>query len=144
LGEAEVAMMINTGLAKIQHVMKFIEDVFGHQQSFEVLGSDEVIRNEGRRSEDVASTRTFLEQRANEIVFTVNFRNLDGSAPSQGLPAVFSNPDYPKVLRNRYRELNRVELKYWKIDYSYALIAEAGSIRHQVTFRFTVSYGGEC
>jgi hypothetical protein len=137
-------MMINTGLAKIKHVMKFIEDVFGRQQSFEVLGSDEVIRNEGRRSEDVTTTKTFLEQRANEIVFTVNFRNLDGSEPAQGLPAVFANPDYPKVLRNRYRELNRAEIKYWKIDYNYGLLAEAGSIRHQVTFRFTVAYGGEC
>ena len=124
--------------------MKFIEDVFGRQQSFEVLGSDEVIRNEGRRLEDVTATRTFLEQRANEIVFTVNFRDLDGPDPSQGLPAVFTNPDYPKVLRNRYRELNRTEIKYWKIDYNYALIAEAGRNRHQVTFHFTVSYGGEC
>jgi hypothetical protein len=136
--------MINTGLARIQHVMKFIEDVFGRQQSFEVLGSDEVIRNEGRRLEDVTSTRTFLEQRANEIVFTVNIRDLDGPDPSQGLPAVFTNPDYPKVLRNRYRELNRTEIKYWKIDYNYALIAEAGRKRHQVAFHFTVSYGGEC
>jgi hypothetical protein len=136
--------MINTGLAKIQHVMKFIEDVFGRQQSFEVLGSDEVIRNEGRRLEDVTSTRTFLEQRANEIVFTVNFRDIDGPDPSQGLPAVFTNPDYPKVLRNRYRELNRTEIKYWKIDYNYALIAEAGKSRHQIAFHFTVSYGGEC
>jgi len=137
-------MVINTGLAKIKHVMKFIEDVFGHKQSFEVLGSDEVIRNEGRRLEDVTTTRTFLEQRANEIVFTVNFRNLDGSDPAHGLPAVFANPDYPKVLRNRYRELNRREILYWKIDYNYAFIAEAGSNRHQVAFHFSVAYGGEC
>jgi hypothetical protein len=135
--------MINTGLAKIQHVVKFIEDVFGRQQSFEVRGSDEVIRNEGRRMEDVTSTRTFLEQRANEIIFTVNFQDLDGADASQGLPAVFTNPDYPKVLRNRYRELNRTEIQYWKIDYNYALIAEEGSNRYQVTFLFTVDYGGE-
>lgn len=136
--------MINTGLVKIQHVMKFIEDVFGCQQSFEIRSSDEVIRNEGRRLEDVTSARTFLEQRANEIIFTVNFRDLDGSDPFQGLPAVFTNPDYPKMLRNRYRELNRTEIKYWKIDYNYALITEAERSRHQVAFHFTVSYGGEC
>ena len=136
--------MINTGLLKIQHVMKFIEDVFGRQQSFEVRGGDEVIRSEGRRLEDVTTTRTFLEQRANEIIFTVNFRDIDGVVASQGLPAVFANPDYPKVLRNRYRELNRTEIKYWKIDYHYSHVTEAGSSRHQVAFHFTVAYGGEC
>lgn len=135
--------MINTGLAKIEHVIKFVEDVFGRQQSFEVRGSDEVIRNEGRRMEDVVSTRTFLEQRATEIVFTVNFPDIEGADAFQGLPAVFTNTDYPKVLRNRYRELNRTEIQYWKIDYNYALIAAEGNNRHRVTFHFTVAYGGE-
>ena len=135
--------MINTGLAKIEHVIKFVEDIFGCQQAFEVRGSDEVIRNEGRRLEDVTTTRTFLEQRATEIVFTVKFQDLDGADAFQGLPAVFANTDYPKVLRNRYRELNRTEIQYWKIDYSYALIADEGNSRHHFTFDFTVAYGGE-
>ena len=136
--------MINAGLIKIQHVAKFVEDVFGPQQSFEIKGSDEVIRSEGRRTEDATTAKTFLEQRANEIIFTVNFQDLDGAEAPQGLPAVFANPDYPKVLRNRYRELNRTEIKYWKVDYHYSHVAEAGSSRHQVAFHFTVAYGGEC
>jgi len=135
--------MINTGLInKIQHVAKFIEDVYGPQQSFELKGGDEVIRSEGRRSEDVTTARTFLEQKANQIVFAVNIRDLDGDDMSQGLPTVFTNPDYPKVLRNRYRELNRTEIKHWKIDYHYFRNAGAEGKGSEIAFNFTVVYGG--
>jgi len=126
----------------IQHVTKFIEDVYGPQQSFELKGGDEVIRSEGRRSEDVTTARTFLEQKANQIVFAVNIRDLGSDDMSQGLPIVFTNPEYPKVLRNRYRELNRTEIKHWKIDYHYLRNKGAEGKRSEIAFNFTVVYGG--
>jgi hypothetical protein len=135
--------MNRSGFFNIQHVTKFIEEVFGENLSFEIEGADEVIRNEGRRMEDITSTRTFLEQRCSNIVFSIAFCD---DAPSEGLktmPEIFSNPDYPKVLRNRYREINRTEIQYWKIDYNFSRLVEAEGNRHQIAFRFTVGYSEE-
>ncbi|MCG6536539.1 MAG: hypothetical protein L7F78_17995 [Syntrophales bacterium LBB04] len=135
--------MHRSGFLRIQHVIKFIEEVFGDNLSFEIEGADEVIRNEGRRTEDMSSTRTFLEQRCSNIAFNITFCDDTPSDGAKSLPEVFTNPDFPKILRNRYREINRTEIQYWKIDYSFSRLVEAEGNRHQVSFRFTVGYGRE-
>ena len=135
--------MNKSSLLKIHDVVKFVEDVFGKRQSLEIEGWDAIIRNEGRRAEDVVSVRTFLEPSSSDIVFAVTIFD-DVSDSFQKLPEVFSNPDYLKVLRNRYRELNRTEISYWKIDYFFSRLVDGPEKdRHKITFRFTVRYGNE-
>ncbi|HLA28025.1 MAG TPA: hypothetical protein VJZ49_09025 [Syntrophales bacterium] len=135
--------MNKSSLLKIHDVVKFVEDVFGKRQSLEIEGWDAIIRNEGRRAEDVVSVRTFLEPSSSDIVFAVTIFD-DVSDSFKKLPEVFSNPDYLKVLRNRYRELNRTEISYWKIDYFFSRLMEGSEKgRHKITFRFTVRYGNE-
>lgn len=128
----------------IQDVVKFINDVFGERQSFEIEGGDAIIRNEGRRAEDVVTVRTFLEQKSSDIVFSVTICDDASSAAVKKLPDVFENPDYLKVLRNRFRELNRTEIQLWKIEFLFSRLAEAeNNDSHKIVFRFTVNYGGE-
>ncbi len=135
--------MNKSSFMRINEVIRFMEAVFGEKQSFEIEAGDELIRSEGRRAEDMVAARTFLEQRSSEVVFSVTFTDSAGSEAAQCLPEVFSNPDYVRVLRNKYRELNRTEIQYWKIDYRFSRIAEANETRHNVVFRFTVGYGSE-
>ena len=128
---------------KIQDVIKFIEDIFGAGQSFEIEGGDVVVRSEGRRQEDMISTRTFLDHHSSDLIFSVTLCDKAGSDASKTLPEVFSNSDYLKVLRNRYREINRTEIQSWRIDYHLSrLVEDSGGSSHQTTFRFTVRYGG--
>ena len=135
--------MNKSGFLRIHDVVRFVDDVFGKRQSLEIEGGDAIMRNEGRRAEDVVSVRTFLEPSSSDIVFAVTFFD-DVSDSFQKLPEVFSNPDYLKVLRNRYRELNRTEISYWKIDYFFSRLMEGSEKgRHKITFRFTVRYGNE-
>ena len=134
--------MNKSGLLKIQDVIRFIEDVFGNRQSFEIEGGDAVVRNEGRRHEDVVSTRTFLDHKSSDLVFSVTLYDEVGPDASKALPEVFRNPDYLKVLRNRYREINRTEIQLWQIDYHFSRLVEDSGSSHQITLRFTVSYGG--
>jgi hypothetical protein len=136
--------MNKSGFFKIQDVIKFIEDVFGNRQSFEIEGGDAVVRNEGRRQEDMMAVKTFLDHNSSDIVFSVTLCDEAGSDTSKALPEVFSNPDYLKVLRNKYREINRTEIQTWRIDYHFSHLAEdSGSSSQQIVFRFTVHYGGE-
>lgn len=135
--------MIKSGFLKIQDVIKFIEDVFGDRQSFEIEGGDAIVRSEGRRAGDIVSVRTFLEQKSSDIVFSVTIYDDATSDAVKKLPEVFNNPDYLKVLRNRYRELNRTEIQLWKIEFLFSRLVEAeNSGRHKIVFRFTVNYGG--
>ena len=135
--------MNKSSFLRIHDVVRFIKDVFGERQSLEIEGGDAIMRNEGRRAEDVVSVRTFLEPSSSDIVFSVTLFD-DVSDSFQKLPEVFSNPDYLKVLRNRYRELNRTEISYWKIDYFFSRLVDSSEKgRHKITFRFTVRYGNE-
>ena len=135
--------MNKSGFLRIHDVVRFVDDVFGKRQSLEIEGGDAIMRNEGRRAEDVVSVRTFLEPSSSDIVFAVTFFD-DVSDSFQKLPEVFSNPDYLKVLRNRYRELNRTEISYWEIDYFFSRLVDGSDKgRHKITFRFTVRYGNE-
>ena len=131
--------MNRTAFFKTQDVIRFIEAVFGDQQSFEIEGGDAILRSEGRRTEDQVTARTFLEQTCSDIVFSVTFED-DAASGAKNLPDVFANPDYPKVLRNRYREVNRTEILNWQIDYRYARIVKAPGAINRITFRFTVGY----
>ncbi len=135
--------MNKNSFLRTQHVIKFIEEVFGDQISFEIEGADEVIRNEGRRMEDTMTMRTFLEQKSSNLLFRITF--CDAAAPNGAkcLPDIFTNPDFPKVLRNKYREINRTEIQYWKIDFNFSRLVEGTGYQHQVTFTFTVGYGDE-
>ena len=136
--------MNKSGFFKIQDVIKFIEDVFGNRQSFEIEGGDAVVRNEGRRQEDMMAVRTFLDHDSSDLVFSVTLYDETGSDTSKALPEVFSNPDYLKVLRNKYREINRTEIQSWRIDYHFSRLAEdSGGSSQQIVSRFTVRYGGE-
>lgn len=136
--------MIKSGFLKIQDVIKFIEDVFGDRQSFEIEVGDAIIRNEGRRAEDVVSVRTFLEQKSSDVVFRVTICDNTDSGVGRKFPEVFNNPDYLKVLRNKYRELNRTEIQSWKIDFLFSRPVEgSGSGKHKIILRFTVNYGEE-
>lgn len=136
--------MDKSSFLKIQDVVRFIEDVFGDRQSFEIEGGDAVVRNEGRRQEDMVSVRTFLDHKSSDLVFSVTLYDETGSDASKTLPEVFSNSDYLKVLRNRYREINRTEIQFWRIDYHFSRLAEdSGGSSHQIVLRFTVRYGGE-
>ena len=126
----------------IQDAIRFIEDVFGEKQSFEIESGDAITRNEGRRQGDVTSANTFLEHSGSEFVFSVTLDDEGGFDASSVMPEVFSNPDYCKVLRNRYRELNRTEIQLWRIDYHFSRKVESSVISHRVTFRFTVRYCG--
>ena len=133
--------MNKSSFFRIHDVVRFVEDVFGERQSLEIEGGDAIMRNEGRRAEDVVSVRSFLESCSSDIVFSVTFFD-DVSDAFQKLPEVFGNPDYLKVLRNRYRELNRTEIPYWKIDYFYSRLVDGPEKeRRKITFRFTVRYG---
>ena len=134
--------MNRTAFFKTQDVIRFIEAVFGDQQSFEIEGGDVILRSEGRRAADLVSTRTFLEQKCSNIVFSITFDD-DAADTAKNLPDVFANPDYPKVLRNRYREINRTEILHWQIEYHYERIVKAPDVRNRITFRFTVGYSGE-
>ena len=135
--------MNKSSFFRIHDVVRFVEDVFGESQSLEIEGGDTIMRSEGRRAEDVISVRTFLESSSSDIVFSVTFFD-DVSDAFQKLPEVFGNPDYLKVLRNRYRELNRTEISYWKIDYFFSRLVDGPEKgRHKITFRFTVRYGNE-
>ncbi len=131
--------MNRTAFFKTQDVIRFIEAVFGDKQSFEIEGSDAILRSEGRRAEDQVTARTFLEQKSSDIVFSVTFED-DAASTANNLPDVFANPDYPKVLRNKYRELNRTEISNWQIDFRYARIVKAPGAINRITFRFTVGY----
>ena len=133
--------MNRTAFFKTQDVIRFIEAVFGDQQSFEIEGGDVIMRSEGRRAEDQVTTRSFLEQKCSDIVFSVTFD--DAADTATNLPDVFANPDYPKVLRNRYREINRTEILNWQIDYRYSRMVKASGAINHITFRFTVGYSGE-
>ncbi len=135
--------MNKSSFMRINEVIRFIEAAFGENQSFEIESGDELIRSEGRRAEDMVATRTFLEQKSSVIVFSVTFSDREGSKTAKCLPEVFSNPDYVRVLRNKYRELNRSEIQYWKIDYRFIRVADAKEHSHKVVFRFTVGYGSE-
>ncbi len=135
--------MNKSSFLRIGEVVRFIETVFGDKQSFEIGGGDELIRSEGRRAEDMATARTFLEQKSSNITFSITFRDDDHSGMASSLPDVFSNPDYARVLRNKYRELNRTEIQYWKIDFLFTRTVHGNKSDHQVVFRFTVGYGGE-
>ncbi|HLA05504.1 MAG TPA: hypothetical protein VJZ16_05945 [Syntrophales bacterium] len=135
--------MNKSSFLKIYDVVRFVEDVFGERQPLEIEGGDSVMRNEGRRAEEVVSVRTFLESNSSDVLFSVTFFD-DVSDAFQKLPEVFGNTDYFKVLRNRYRELKRTEISYWKIDYFYSRLVdgpEKGG--HKITFSFTVRYGNE-
>ncbi len=136
-------MQQKNAFLRMQDAVKFIEALFGRQQPFEIRCGDEIIRNEGRRADDLVVTRTFLEQRTTDICFTITFQDSEAADRIKCLPDIFKNPDYPKVLRNRYRELNRTEIKHWKIDCRFSRLGEGEGSRHQVSFDFTVSYGGE-
>jgi hypothetical protein len=136
-------MIYKNALLLIKDVVKFIEDVFGSGQFFEIHCGDEIMRSEGRRADDVTGSRTFLEQKTTGISFSVTCCFDSAVEGLAGLPAVFTNPDYPKVLRHRYRELNRTEIKFWKIDCRLAQLPEGGEGRQEVTFDFTVDYGTE-
>jgi hypothetical protein len=136
--------MDKSSFLKIQDVIRFIEDVFGDRQSFEIEGGDAIVRSEGRRAGDIVSVRTFLEQKCSDIVFSVTICDDATDAAVKKLPEVFNNPDYLKVLRNRYREINRTELQLWKIEFLFSRLVEAeNSGRHKTVFRFTVNYLGE-
>ncbi len=135
--------MNKSSFIKIQDVIKFIEDVFGKGQSFEIEGGDSVVRNEGRRQEDMVSLRTFLDHKSSDIVFSITFCDEAGADAQKHLPDIFSNPDYCKVLRNKYREINRTEIQLWQIDYNFSHRMDGSAGRNSVTFRFTVRYGSE-
>jgi hypothetical protein len=135
--------MNKSSFLKIQDVIRFMEDVFGDGQSFEIESGDAIVRNEGRRQEDVMSTRTFLEHNSSDLIFSVTLNGEAGFDTSKALPEFFSNPDYCKILRNKYREINRTEIQLWQIDYRFSRQVEDSGISHQITFRFTVRYSGE-
>ena len=63
--------MNKSGFLRIHDVVRFVDDVFGKRQSLEIEGGDAIMRNEGRRAEDVVSVRTFLEPSSSDIVFAV-------------------------------------------------------------------------
>lgn len=136
-------MIYKNAILRIKDVIIFVEDVFGRGQLFEIHCGDEIIRSEGRRADDVTASRTFLEQRTTEIYFSVTCGGATAGGLFESLPAVFANPDYPKVLRHRYRELNRTEIKFWKIDCRLGPVPEEGEGGQQITFEFTVDYGDE-
>ena len=136
-------MIYKNAILRIKDVVRFIEDVFGRGQLFVINCGDEIIRSEGRRVDDMTASRVFLEQKTTEIVFAVTCCYDVAAGGMECLPSVFANPDYPKVLRHRYRELNRTEIKFWKIDCRLGQIPEDGEGRQEVTFEFTVDYGKE-
>jgi len=128
---------------KIHDVVRFIEDVFGSKQSFEIESGDAILRNDGRREEDSVTKSTFLEYDSSDLVFSVTIYDDAGFDTTQILPPVFNSPDYCKALRNRYREVNRTEIKYWHVDYQFSRLVEPSGHKHKMTFRFTVRYCGE-
>lgn len=136
-------MVNKNAILRIREVIKFIEDVFGRGQLFEIHCGDEIVRSEGRRADDMTVSRTFLEQRTTEISFAVTCCYDVAAEGIDDLPAVFANHDYPKILRHKYRELNRTEIKLWKIDCRLGQVPEAGEGRQEITFEFTVDYASE-
>lgn len=135
--------MEKSSFFKIQDVIRFIEDIFGDRQSFEIEGGDNIIRSEGRRHEDMISAKTFLDHKSSDLVFSVTLYDEAGSDAPKTLPDVFSNPDYLKVLRNRYREINRTEIQFWQINFHFSRLGGDSGNSHQIIFRFTVRYGNE-
>lgn len=117
-------------------VVNFVKDIFGEGPIIEIEGGDSITRNEGRRMEDIAAARSFLEYKSQDLLFRVIYETQDGEVRVR-LPAVFNNPDYVKVLRNRFRELNRVEIQYWQIDF---LFRREGT-KEGLILRFTVRCG---
>lgn len=130
--------MKKTGLLMIPEVVNFVREVFGAEQTLEIESGDTIIRNEGRRVEDIAASRSFLEYKSSAIVFRVILDEEEGEVRKR-LPPVFSNPDYVKVLRNKFREINRVEIQYWQLDFLFKKRGE----KEGITFVFTVRCGSD-
>lgn len=134
--------MRNNAYLQIMDALKFVDEVFGPEQAVEILCGDKIVRSEGRRAEDVMSTRTFLDVSTTELRFTVTCEEGKSAGARKEIQDLFANPDYPKVLRNRYRELNRREIKFWKMDCHFRR-SGGGQKDNDFIIEFTVSYGDE-
>jgi hypothetical protein len=125
---------------KIQDIKRFVDTVFGEKLSFSVDSSETIQKNISRRVEDRAILKSYLASKSSDLIFTVFLSEKETEPEAKYLPDIFGKPDYSKLLRDKFREINKVDIEYWNIEYTFILSREAEANICEINLKFTIRY----
>jgi hypothetical protein len=125
---------------KIQDVKRFVDAVFGEKAPFSVESSESIEKNISRRVEDRSVLKSYIAAKSSDMTFWISISEKDGEDVSRYLPEIFGKPDYSKLLRDKFREINKVDVELWNIEFNFIRSIESESIIHEIKIKFTVRY----
>lgn len=125
---------------KIQDIKRFVDIVFGEKMSFSVESSETIEKNISRRTEDRALLKSYLASKSGDLTFTVYLSEKETAGTAKFLSDIFGKPDYSRILREKFKEINKVDVECWNIEYIFARANESDSNMHEIKLKFTVRY----